>query len=191
MIYIISGTNRKKSRTFEISKIVQNEFQKNGVETQIIDLSALPFEKLHALDYGKDLPDPFAKTIQNLNQADGIYIVTPEYNGSIPGALKYFIDHFSYPITFEHRPVALTGLGFRFGGLRPVEHLQQVFNYRNAYIFPQRIFLSNITDVLKEGALQDENVKTLLKLQVSGFVKFIKALKSEKLDANSMHGLST
>lgn len=186
MFYIISGTNRKQSRTLQVSKIVQSLFQEQGIETQLVDLSELPFENLPVANYGKELPAAFQEIIEKLNTADGLYIVTPEYNGSMPGALKYFIDHFSYPETFEYRPVAFTGLGGRWGGLRPVEHLQQVFNYRNGFIFPQRVFVSNVWDILKDGSIQDAMITTLLTSQVQGFVKFVKALKTEKLDANSI-----
>jgi NAD(P)H-dependent FMN reductase len=185
MVYIISGTNRKESRTLQVSQIVKNLFEAQKQKAQIVDLSELPFEELLAANYGKSLPASFASIIFNLNTADGLYIVTPEYNGSMPGALKYFIDHFSYPETFEFRPVAFTGLGGRWGGLRPVEHLQQVFSYRNGFIFPQRVFISNVWDVLKDGQIQDANVVSLLVSQVDGFVKYIRALKTEKLDANS------
>lgn len=185
MVYIISGTNRKESRTLQVSQIVKSLFEVQKQKAQIVDLSELPFEELPATNYGKNLPASFASIISNLNTAEGLYIVTPEYNGSMPGALKYFIDHFSYPETFEYRPVAFTGLGGRWGGLRPVEHLQQVFNYRNGFIFPQRVFISNVWDILKEGQIQDANVASLLASQVDGFVKYIRALKTEKLDANS------
>lgn len=186
MIYIISGTNRKQSRTLQVAQIVRSLFQENGAESELIDLSELPFEELPAVNYGKELPPVFQNIIQKLNKADALYVVTPEYNGSMPGALKYFIDHFSYPETFEYRPVAFTGLGGRWGGLRPVEHLQQVFNYRNGFVFPQRVFISNVWDILKNGSIQDPMITTLLKSQVEGFVKFVRALKTEKLDANSV-----
>jgi chromate reductase len=186
MIYIISGTNRKDSKTFEVSKIVQKEFKAIGKETKIIDLCDLPFDALHAANY-KNAPSLIAETVQSLNKSDGIFIVTPEYNGSFPGILKYFIDYFSYPETFEHRPVAFIGLGWRWGGLRPVEHLQQVFNYRNSYIFPQRVFISNAPNVVTGGELTDENCFKLLQKQVKGFVQFIEALKSQGMDANSIN----
>jgi len=186
MIYIISGTNRVGSRTLEISKLVQKEFAKINVQTTIIDLVELDLEHLHSISYGKNLPKKVAESVAGLNKASGIVIVTPEYNGSYPGALKYFIDHFSYPETFEYRPVAFIGLGGRWGGLRPVEHLQQVFSYRNAFQFPERVFLSNIWDTLKNGELNDTNGKALIEKQVRGFVKFIDALKSAKLDAASL-----
>lgn len=186
MIYIISGTNRKNSKTLEVSKIVQREFKNAGQETRIIDLCDLPFDTLHTADYGKNVPPMIADVVSNLNKADGIVVVVPEYNGSFPGILKYFIDYFSYPETFEYRPVAFIGLGWRFGGLRPVEHLQQVFNYRNAFVFPERIFITNAPKVVEGGELKDENILMLLQRQAKGFIKFIQALKTQGLDANSV-----
>lgn len=188
MIYIISGTNRKGSTTFEVSKIVQREFKNAGQETHIIDLCELPFDTLHTANYGKNIPPMIADVVANLNKADGIVMVVPEYNGSYPGILKYFIDYFSYPETFEYRPVAFIGLGWRFGGLRPVEHLQQVFNYRNAFVFPERIFISNAPKVVIDGELKDENCFMLLQRQAKGFIKFVQALKTQGLDANSVAG---
>lgn len=187
MIYIISGTNRKDSKTLEVSKVVQKEFKNIGKDAHIIDLCELPFDTLHTANYGKNIPPKIADAVQLLNKAEGLFIVTPEYNGSFPGVLKYFIDYFSYPETFEYRPVAFVGLGWRWGGLRPVEHLQQVFNYRNAFIFPERVFITNAPTVLSEGELKDEKILALIQKQVQGFVRFINGLKSQSLDANSVN----
>lgn len=186
MIYIISGTNRKGSKTLEVAKIVQKEFKALSKETQIVDLCDLPLETLHAANYSKEVHSEIGDIVQKLNQSDGIFIVTPEYNGSFPGILKYFIDYFSYPETFEYRPIAFVGLGWRWGGLRPVEHLQQVFNYRNAFVYPERVFITNAPQAIANGELKDEVSLKLIKKQVSGFVKFINALRSQGIDANSV-----
>ena len=46
-----------------------------------------------------------------------------------------------FPESFEKRPVCFTGLGAGiWGALRPVEQLQAIFGYRNAYLFPERVF---------------------------------------------------
>lgn len=191
MIYIISGTNRKGSKTFELAKIVQKEFNSLGKETQIIDLCDLPLDTLHLANYGSEVHSDIGNVVRNLGQAEGIYIITPEYNGSFPGILKYFIDHFSYPETFEYRPIAFTGLGGRFGGLRPVEHLQQVFNYRNAFVYPVRAFIINAPQVIANGELNDTAYMKLIQKQANGFIKFIDALKSQGLDANSVNSTKT
>lgn len=184
MIEIISGTDRPKSRTFEISKIVQSFFEQLRTPSQIMDLSSMPMVSLHGSGY--KIPLPMTEAVERVNAAEGIVLIIPEYNGSFPGALKHFIDHWKFPDSFEGRPVCFIGLGGRFGGLRAVEQMQQVFGYRNSFIFPLRVFLINVQNTLKDGKLGDEVCVELLKTQARDFAKFIRALESQKLDANSI-----
>jgi chromate reductase, NAD(P)H dehydrogenase (quinone) len=186
MIYVISGTNRPGSRTRQVAEHVLQLLKKNTPDVELIDLATLPYDEMSNAAYGKTLPSTVQKAIDKIDSSDGLLVVTPEYNGSMPGALKYFIDHWSYPKSFEYRPVAFVGLGFRWGGLRPVEHLQQVFNYRNAYIFPERVFLTNISNVLVDGKIVDPEIAKLLEKQSKGFVKFIAALKSQHLHPSNL-----
>lgn len=181
MIYVISGTNRPQSRTVQVAKNIVKLLSAYTKNVELIDLAQLPFDQLTGHQYGGQLPEDIQASINKIDTSDGLVIVSPEYNGSMPGALKYFIDHWSYPKSFEYRPVAFVGLGFRWGGLRPVEHLQQVFGYRNAYVFPERVFLTNITNVLKDGQIVDHTITELLDKQARGFVRFIKGLKAERL----------
>lgn len=186
MKYILSGTNRVGSRTLEISKLIQGYYKELGEMVEIIDLKTIPMHEVQGDQYSDKQPPGIANVIAKLNASTGIIIVTPEYNGSMPGVLKYFIDHWKYPDTFEYRPVCFVGLGGRFGGLRPVEHLQHVFGYRNSFVYPERVFLVNIWSTLKEGALHDKPAVDLLKLQAVGFQKFVQALESQGLDANAV-----
>lgn len=159
-----------------------------GEKVEIIDLAELPLNELTGHQYGDKIHEGEIKAaIHKINHSDGVIMVVPEYNGSMPGALKYFIDHWKYPDTFEQRPVCYIGLGGLFGGLRPVEHLMQVFSYRQAYNFPIRVFLMNIWNTLKDGQLTDAKTLELLKRQASEFQKFTKALGEYKLDANALN----
>lgn len=181
MISIISGTNRPHSRSFEISNIVHNLFTKHNISSQIIDLSKISYKELDGTRYSENKPKTITDALEKLHNSRGYYFVCPEYNGSMPGALKYFIDHWDYPKTFESIPVAFLGLGGRFGGLRPVEHLQQVMSYRNAFIFPERIFMFNVWDILKDGKIHDDNIVSLMDKQTLDFGRFISALETAKL----------
>lgn len=176
MIQIIVGTNRTGSNSLKVAKIAEKRFAQNGVKTNIIELEHLPFNEINGSMYGdiKKLPQKIKEAIEALNTSDGFYIICPEYNGSMPGALKYFIDFWEYPKTFEERPVAFVGLGGKFGGLRPVEHLQQVFGYRNAYIFPERIFITDVWTKLTPEGLTEEVVDKLWSKQIKKFSKFVK-----------------
>ncbi len=185
MFYIISGTNRPNSRSFEIAKLVKPLYEKNFSKVEIINLEDLNLNQLQNSHYG-DSPKPpeVSSAIEKLDASQGLLVVCPEYNGSMPGALKYFIDFWSYPKTFEYRPVGFIGLGGQFGGLRPVEHLQQVFGYRNSFILPNRVFIQNVWSVLKDGKIENETINQLLKEQAEKFSLFIKGLEQQKLSAN-------
>jgi len=187
MKYIISGTNRPGSRSLKLAKLIQELYRGNGEKVEIIDLAEVGIEHLPAAAaYGDSAPPKMQVEIKKINEADGIIIVCPEYNGSMPGALKYFIDHWTYPDSFEFRPFALIGLGARFGALRPIEHIQGVLGFRNAYIYPERIFVTDVHKALDaSGELIDKKLETLLDQQVKGFQAFSKALSVAGIDANS------
>jgi chromate reductase, NAD(P)H dehydrogenase (quinone) len=93
--------------------------------------------------------------------------------------LKYFIDMLKFPESFEYKPVCFTGLAAGiWGALRPVEQLQVIFGYRNAHIFPTRVFLPQIYNLLDDsGKIKDTELLARLKAQVEGFAKFAEHLK--------------
>lgn len=186
-VLVISGTDRVGSNSRKISDYVAGLLKKNSADVDVLDLAELKPTSHGGPHYGNAArPETLASAIAKVSQADGIYLVVPEYNGSMPGALKYFIDHWKYPESFEFRPMALCGLGGIFGGLRPVEHLQGVLGYRNAFIYPERIFVRDVHKVLKDTAIpNDPLLVTLYEQQAKGFVAFINALKAAGIDANS------
>ena len=185
MIEIISGTDRPGSRTLAFATEVQKLYARHGAEARVLDLVELNLADAGGGKYFGGARGTFKAAVERVTAAEGLVMVVPEYNGSYPGILKLFIDYWSYPASFEHRPVALVGLGLRWAGLRPVEHLQQVFGYRNAYVFPNRVFVANVKDVLVEGRIVDQTVADLVDVQARDFVRFIRALEHQGLDANS------
>lgn len=186
MKYIISGTDRADSNSLKVSKYIQSLYRDLGEEVEIIDLRELRHELVtQGPHYGKEQPATLKAEIDKISHADGLIVVCPEYNGSMPGILKYYIDHLKFPDSFEFRPICFVGLGGLFGGVRPIEHLQQVFGYRNSFIYPQRVFLMNVHKMMKDGVPADPLVQELLKAQAVGFQSFTQALKVAGLDANS------
>lgn len=106
-------------------------------------------------------------------------IVTPEYNGSFPGVLKYFIDMLPFPESFENWPVCFVGLAAgMWGALRSVEQLQMILGYRNAHVYPNKVFITGIGQVLKDGELTDASLVERLSKQAVGFTEFVARLKA-------------
>ena len=60
--------------------------------------------------------------------------------------------------------------------------MQAIFGYRNAYIFPERVFLPQINDLLDEGGrLKDPDLLKRLRSQTEGFVEFVEKVRGIKL----------
>jgi chromate reductase len=182
MIVIISGTNRPGSNTRKVTAQVEAIYHALGVKIQLLDLAEMPPEIFSPTSYAEK-PVAFKKFTDAILASDGLVIVTPEYNGSVPGVLKYFIDMLPFPESFEQRPVCFVGLAAGiWGALRPVEQLQAIFGYRNAYIFPERVFMPGINKLLDEaGRFNSSEIKERLEKQATGFVGFVESLRGKKL----------
>ena len=178
MISMIIGTNRPGSNTRKVAGNIEEIYKSIGVPLHIIDLARLPQEIFLPTSYGEK-PTSFHSFAEAVLKSSGLVVVTPEYNGSVPGVLKYFIDMLNFPESFENRPVCFVGLSAGiWGALRPVEQLQQIFGYRNAFIYPDRVFIHRINDALDAGGgLTKPDIVERLKAQAEGFVKFVEKLK--------------
>lgn len=182
MITLIVGTNRPGSNTRKVATHVEEIYAELKVPLRVLDLAQMPQEIFSAGSYAAK-PASFQPFADAILQSSGLHVVTPEYNGGIPGVLKYFIDMLKFPESFEHRPVCFTGLAAGiWGALRPVEQLQAIFGYRNAYICPERVFLPQINNLLDgNGRLKDAELLSRLKKQADGFVGFVERLQNTKL----------
>jgi NAD(P)H-dependent FMN reductase len=182
MITLLIGTNRPNSNSGKIAKHIEEIYAELKVPLQVLDLGKLPPEIFSPASYAEKPKSfqPFAAAILN---ASGVHVISPEYNGGIPGVLKYFIDMLKFPESFERRPVCFTGVAAGiWGALRPIEQLQAIFGYRNAFIYPERVFLPQVHGLLDEtGRLKNPELQDRLRKQAAGFVDFVEKLKQVNL----------
>jgi chromate reductase len=185
VITLVVGTNRPGSNTRKVARHVEELYTALKVPLHVLDLAQLPAEIFSPASYAEK-PKAFRPFADAILRSAGLHVVTPEYNGSVPGILKYFIDMLKFPESFDRRPVCFTGLGAGvWGALRPVEQLQAIFGYRNAYVFPERVFLPRINDLLDaSGRLKDPELLERLKRQAEGFVDFVERLHKTTLRAS-------
>ena len=178
MITIIIGTNREKSKTGIIGKQLETIYHqlKKNQKISLIDLSLLPQEVFSPNAY-QEKPKLLMPFIEKVLDAKGFHFVIPEYNGSFPGALKYFIDMLPFPDAFERKKVAFLGLASGiWGGLRAVEHIEQVFGYRNSYKYPKRVFIPNIDKIFNEKTgINDKKIISRMTEQSEGFLNFVQS----------------
>ena len=177
MITIIIGTNRTGSVSAQVAAFTATIYNDLGIENQILDLAELP-PATFSPDAYVEKPARVIEFTDQILASSGLVVIAPEYNGSMAGALKLFIDMLPFPESFEDRPVSYVGISAgQFGGLRPVEHLQQVFGYRNALNYPRRVFIPAVGSVVKaEGGLAQHEFGERLREQATGFVAYCRSL---------------
>lgn len=176
-ILILSGTNRPDSNALRVSNVLREIYDQHRVPADVFSLCDLPPEMFSPAAYAQK--PPAVKAIQQrVLDAAGLHVVTPEYNGSFPGALKYLIDMFKFPESFDHKPAAFVGeANGAYGALRAVEQLQGVFAYRNAHQYPKRVFIPNVKAKFDAaGKFADAELFARLEEQCVGFAKFAAAM---------------
>ena len=176
-ILIIAGTNRPNANAARIANVVAALYAAAGVNAETLNLFDLPPEIFLPASYAAKPPAMVALQQRVLNAA-GLHLIAPEYNGSFPGALKYFIDLLKFPESFDHKPVAFIGeANGAWGGLRAVEQLQMVFAYRNAHLYPKRVFINAVSSKFDTaGQMIDTELLERVKDQCAGFAKFVGAV---------------
>ena len=179
MMTLVVGTNRPDSNSRKVAAHIEEIYRDLKIPLRVLDLAQLPPEVFLPAAYAEK-PASFAPFSDAVLQSSGLIIITPEYNGSMPGVLKYFIDLLKFPESFEHRPVCFVGLAAGiWGALRSVEQLQAIFGYRNAFVFPERVFLPRINQLLDaQGRITDAEVVARLRAQQEGFVAFVRKLNA-------------
>ena len=117
---IILATNRQGRQSENVAKLVLETMKgRKGVETQLFDVRDFKFPQD---DYGQDIKGQFPEWRDAIIKADGLVIVTPEYNHGYPGPLKSTLDLLLSE--YVHKAVGLIGVSAGpWGGTRVIENL--------------------------------------------------------------------
>jgi len=124
-------------------------------------------------------PAPVIALGDAIRAADGVILVTPEYNYSMPGVLKNAIDWVSRlkDQPFANKPVCLQSATMGpLGGARVQYHARTTMVFLDAFVFNKpEIFVGMAQNKFDEktGELKDEATRSIIKQQLEGFEKFI------------------
>ena len=115
---VLLGTNRQERNSVFPARWLVGEMEKRAdIETRLFDVRdfALPHD-----DYGQGLKDRFPEWRDAIIRADGLVIVSPEYNHGYPGSLKAVLDLLLKE--YIHKAVAFVGVSAGlWGGTRVIE----------------------------------------------------------------------
>jgi NAD(P)H-dependent FMN reductase len=152
-IPVVLGTARMGRMSLHAARLVTREVGKRaGVETELIDITQLP---LPTDDAGEAIKDLGSST--KMDRADGLVIVSPEYNHGYSGLLKHVLD--SCLKEYIHKAVGIVGVSAGpFGGTRMIENLLPVMRELGLVTIFWDVNFSSVQKVFdKDGTLLDES----------------------------------
>lgn len=163
-IPVLLGTNRKDRKSENAAKWVFSEMEKRDeIETQLFDVRDfdLPND-----DYGPAIKNRFPEWRDAIINADGLVIVTPEYNHGYPGSLKSVLDLLLEE--YIHKAVAFVGVSAGpWGGTRVIEAcLPMVRELGLAVTFTDLNFPNIASKFDEDGRLLD----TAYEKRIEGFL---------------------
>lgn len=117
-IPVLLGTPRKDRQSENVANWVCSKMrERDEIKTRLFDVRDfhLPYD-----DYGTKLGPAFPEWRDAIIEADGLVIVTPEYNHGYPGSLKSVLDLLLKE--YIHKAVAFVGVSAQvWGGTRVIE----------------------------------------------------------------------
>lgn len=153
-ILVISGSARRESLNTRLAQVAA-AVRPGDTLTLMSGLDRLPFFNADVEEAG--LPAPVLELREAVADADALVIVTPEYNGTVPGMLVNAVDWLSRPpgdSVLQRKPVVvLSASPSRYGGIRAAEHLRTVLGYIGADIAPVGISVPRAHERLVDGAV--------------------------------------
>ena len=127
---------------------------------------------------------------RRIQQADGVIFSTPEYDHSIPAALKSAIEWLSYHCTvLYHKPAMVVGVSYGIqASSRAQEHIRQILAAPDcsAYVLPgHEVLIGQASDTFtKNGNLAGPKMVADLECKFNVFVDFVSALGHPNSGAN-------
>jgi chromate reductase len=171
----LSGSLRRHSFSTAVMTTIIEKLD-GRVSAERFDLTSLPY---YNADFDTEEPLEPVKALKDaIASADGVVIVTPEYNYSVPGVLKNAIDWASRPgynSVFKDKPVIIVTVSAgAMGGVRCQAHLKNILAGVLAKTFVwQEIAVSNAGQKIENGHLTDE---ATIEFTMGAFDAFLSSL---------------
>jgi len=176
-VAVLVGSLRKASFNRKVAQVLIGLGASEDLRLEIVEIGDLP---LYNEDLERESP-PAAWTAfrKRVKAFDAVLFVTPEYNRSVPAALKNAIDVGSRPYgksVWSGKPGAIVSVSpGRIGGFGANHHLRQSLVFLDVPALQQpETYLGDVASLLDEsGALTDEHTRKHLAGFLSAFAKWI------------------
>lgn len=181
-IAVFVGSLRKESFNLKTAKAVI-AMAPESLEFEIINIGSIPYFNE---DREANPPKEWIDLKKQIEAADGVLFFTPEYNRSVPAALKNAIDVASRPYgqnSWNGKPGAIVSVSISsIGAFGANHHLRQSLVFVNVPTMAQpEAYIGNATTLFDDkGNLNNESTKKFLKNYVMAFEKWVKTNENKE-----------
>lgn len=187
-IAVIVGSLRNESINRQVAQALAG-LAPRGVRLEIVEIGDLPL-------YNPDLEDgvkaPAAWTMfrEKVKSADAVLFVTPEYNRSVPGALKNAIDVGSRPYgdaAWAGKPAAIVTVSpGAIGGFGANHHLRQMLVFLDMPVLQQpEAYIGNADTLFEDGKLANDSTREFFRTFMNAFACWIETFTAKRQAAKA------
>jgi len=195
-ILAFAGSLREHAYSKRVVKTAIKGAENAGAEVTFIDLRDYPMPIYNADDHEQNGFDENAARLQRLlYEHQGLLICSPEYNGSLSGALKNALDwtsrksdEFKMGEVFGGKVGAImTESPGGFGGLRCLGHLRSILSILGVNVLPSEIAVGKVHEMFdgNDPRMTNETMKGLLENLGASLVDTLQKLHGEIEDVTN------
>ncbi|WP_341357558.1 NADPH-dependent FMN reductase [Rossellomorea sp. y25] len=182
-IAAMCGSLRKDSFNKKLLQVIAEEAN-NQWEMSFVEIGELPL-------FNEDLekegdPEEVVTFREKLKEADGVLIITPEYNSGVPGGLKNALDWASRPprqAVLNGMPAAVAGAtpGSGGTGLSQMQLRQTLVAMNVNVMSAPKVLVGEVHKKINQETMRLEDERTLTHLQsfIHGFTEFVELYKGK------------
>jgi NAD(P)H-dependent FMN reductase len=158
---VIYGSVRTARQGIAAARFATGQLEQRGHQVTLFDPLELELPLLDKMykEYDKgQAPPPLERMAKAIRSAEGVVLVTGEYNHTVPPALLNLLDHFLEEWSWRPSAIVSYSAG-SFGGVRAVEHLRSVVAELGMPAIPSSVPIPRIHSAFaKDGAPKDERL---------------------------------
>lgn len=174
-VAVLVGSLRKESINRKVA-LALAELAPANLQLNIVEIGNLP---LYNEDHdGASAPATYAPFRQHVKAADAVLFVTPEYNRSVPAALKNALDVGSRPYgqsVWSAKPGAIISVSpGAIGGFGANHHLRQSLVFLDVWCMQQpEAYLGGAGTVFDESGALSEKTRPFLQAFIDAYAKWV------------------
>lgn len=151
-IFIVSGSHRENSESGRMGHYILDRLEELGATGEMLDLGRTPLPLWREDFWDDPRPDwamwePIAKRLQ---KADGLVVISPEWHGMVPAALKNFFL-LATSRELADKPGLIVGVSSGPGGTYPVTELRMSSTKNNRLCYmPDQLIIRDVENVFRD-----------------------------------------